>query len=155
GGANENWSVQVHPASAIETNQIDVATSGGSNTPEIIASSTNWTVGSTSPSGPSTSSSAAPPTAGGTVQGQPEPLPYAQATSRCLVGICPSSSAGPASAGAGPPTAAYLAGGAAAGVGAGAAAVWLARRPRPPSAGRGEGLPPGAPEHAVPFPPDR
>lgn len=92
---NSGWSVGITPA-AVAASTVDVATSGGSNTPEIIGAQTNWTVGPSTPPG-SAGSGGSPgqvsvPTNTGNLQAQPEPLPYAQATSRCLVGSCPTTS---------------------------------------------------------------
>jgi hypothetical protein len=130
---NSGWSVGIAPA-AITASVVDVASSGGSNSPEVVGASTSWTVGPsalpgnvTAPSSPGQSTT---PTNTGTVQAQPEPLPYAQAVSQCIAGGC--------SSGALPATPAarlgsswmYLALGLVGAIGAGAAVAIVAVRRR-------------------------
>jgi hypothetical protein len=91
---NSGWSVGINPA-PVAANDVDVATSSdGSNSPDIIGASTSWTVGPSSPpvnsTGPAPPSGAAAPTNTGTVQTEPEPLPYAESSQRCIAGGCPS-----------------------------------------------------------------
>ena len=88
---NSGWSVGIAPA-AISASDVDVASSGGANTPQVVGASTTWTVGPSALPGnitaPSTPAASGTPTSTGTVQAQPEPLPYAQAVSKCIQGTC-------------------------------------------------------------------
>ena len=133
GGSNQAWSVNVLAPAAISTGTIDVAASGGNNSPSIIASTSSWSqsgqsIGGGAASAPAGSSAPSTGTSqNGTVQGQPEPVPVAVAKSQCLVGACGSaSSVGPASL----PSFWLIGAAAAVGVAVGIGAGLLARRPR-------------------------
>ncbi|MCI4360042.1 MAG: hypothetical protein L3J95_06505 [Thermoplasmata archaeon] len=86
GGATANWSVQVKTAASAFTVELDmVSTAGGARA--VVSSATTWSLSTTTgslaviPSGVSTN-------VVGRIQAQPEPVPYAQATSKCLLGPC-------------------------------------------------------------------
>jgi hypothetical protein len=127
GGATANWSVQVKTGATAFTAELDmISTAAGAR--QVVSSATTWSLSTTTgslaviPSGVSTS-------VVGRVQAQPEPVPYAQASSKCLLGPCGPRQVIPIVA-PGLQSSLWIVAAAIVGAVAGAGGLWVGRRTR-------------------------